>query len=246
MGTLTPKIGLYKPADQEFVEVNDINGNSDKTDLLIGTKITTAADMSSPAFNGQTKHETDTGVFYVSSGAGWAPLINPAYGVPVPAPQELIQNLDQQMALDSWEDHVSTYASFMTTPCKFDVVLSQPCMCRIDFYVDFYTTGTYSTTFFFNFAVVLSGATSSLPTTIQDYYSNPRGIAAILTGKGTDGGVGEFNDNHSYGSNTFTYRLLTGTTTVEVKGVASKSIAGIGNTPRVRCARLQVTPMYYG
>lgn len=67
-GTLTPRLGLYKPAADESDNVNlntDLNNNSDRLDALVGFLPCTSATRPADPYDGQAIRETDTQDAYV-------------------------------------------------------------------------------------------------------------------------------------------------------------------------------------
>lgn len=70
MSALTARLGLYKPAGGELINViTDLDNNLDKLDSSVGFVPATSATRPTAVFSGMSIRETDTGRLYVSDGS---------------------------------------------------------------------------------------------------------------------------------------------------------------------------------
>lgn len=70
MSALTARLGLYKPAGGELMNVvTDLDNNLDKLDAAIGFVPSTSTTRPTAVFSGMSIRETDTGRLYVSDGS---------------------------------------------------------------------------------------------------------------------------------------------------------------------------------
>lgn len=70
----TAKLGLYKPAGTENVNIDQLNSNFDLIDLSAGVLACTSATRPAGAFPGQVIFESDTGNLMWQNNAKWQPL----------------------------------------------------------------------------------------------------------------------------------------------------------------------------
>jgi len=88
MSTVTPKLGLLKPAGSDLINVTtQLDDNYDKIDNNAGTFVCTSSTRPSGGsrFTGQLIFETDTNLVWVWNGSAWIPpLFNGAWNAYVP------------------------------------------------------------------------------------------------------------------------------------------------------------------
>jgi H-type lectin domain len=79
MSDTTPRLGLYKPADDGSEPINvatDLNDNLEKIDSFTGFVPATSAIPPSTTFDGMGRYDTDTGVVRYLKGAAWVQLLS--------------------------------------------------------------------------------------------------------------------------------------------------------------------------
>jgi hypothetical protein len=79
MSETTPRLGLYKPADDGSEPINvatDINDNLEKIDTLVGFVPATDSTPPSTTYDGMARYNTDSGKAFFLKGVTWTQLLS--------------------------------------------------------------------------------------------------------------------------------------------------------------------------